>query len=265
MSIVFVLQSCKEKEPVNEEKAIESEDAKLLAYATKRVDDIFDFLVGYGFDETVYNYAQDNLPSCTSYTQNATGPNSLHETWDFSNTGCLLSNNITYKGKLSTDRNSGQYMSDFTGNMSFDNFYVNDVLVEGSIDFDVKLGFVDSQSEFTFDLSLQTPSGKNILVTGTITRKFVDGADTGNRDDDIFRIDGDYDVTIDEKFYRVYLSENNLFRDITCGYFNYGIFNIRHRKHTSYLDVGADDGECDRKAVLYDDSHEKYAVIQLME
>ena len=250
----------KNKEDETAENAITADDAKNLVYSFKRVDDIFDLIIGYGFNEVDDNdAANSSLPNCVIYDENINGSN-IEIFWNFANSGCQLSNNITYTGAITINRNYGENETAFSGSATFNNLYVNDTHISGNINFET---FFDSdiESSFTVDLNLELPSGKNVNITGTFVRNWIEGDDTNLRFDDEFLLRADAIIKIDNTEYHSLISDG-ITRRVSCDYFVAGDIEILYDDNNTSIDLG--DGDCNDMAILYDELHVEYATITLM-
>jgi len=168
--------------------------------------------------------------------------------------GCTAPNGVVRKGKIITNVNKGRFwLSGYTRTVTFDNYYVDDLKIEGTKTF-INTGKNDN-GNIVFHVTLEdgkviNPDGKEITREFEHQKEWVAGAETPRvRIDDEFMVTGSA-TGVDRKgrvFTRTII--NPLHRKNTCRWRVAGSIEIQTEgMPTAILDYG--DGECDRKATV---------------
>ena len=168
--------------------------------------------------------------------------------------GCTAPNGMVRKGKIITTVNKGRFwLEGFTRVVTFDNFYVDDLKIEGIKTF-TNMGKNESEN-MVFAISLEGgkvihPDGKEITRTFEHEKEWVSGSATPR-----IRLDDEFFITgaasgVDRKG-RAYLRTilTPLHAKLICRWIVAGSIEIQTEElPTAILDYG--DGECDRKATV---------------
>ncbi|MCC7302370.1 MAG: hypothetical protein IT233_06990 [Bacteroidia bacterium] len=161
-------------------------------------------------------------------------------------TGCVGNDGKTRKGMIRCIFMNPYDGADDTVNISLDNYYVNDIHYEGTVQ------VIRSTNSFTQTVSNGrcTKSGWEILWSSTRTCTWVSGQNTpSDPNDDIFEFTGNASGTNREgKTFDVTIT-SPLVRGKHCAYITKGTLDITPEgKKTRTVDFG--NGACDNKATL---------------
>ncbi len=168
--------------------------------------------------------------------------------------GCTGPNGVVRKGRIITTINKGRFwLAGFTRVVTFDNYYIDELKIEGTKTF-TNTGKNDN-GNIVFHVTLEGgkvihPDGKEILREFEHEKEWVSGAATPRvRIDDEFMITGSA-TGVDRKgraFSRTILTP--LHRKVACRWIVAGSIELQTEgMPTAILDYG--DGECDRKATV---------------
>ncbi len=255
---VFLLQSCK-KDQANDtqDQDVSQAEAKSVISSDATTDDIIDMVDIYAADDNTTRQGEDanksfahpQLPSCVTQTIVRNGA-SATITWEFDANGCLMPNGNTYRGTVTINRTFDMANHSMSGAVAFDQFYVNDIHVEGGFDY-VRVrdnGNGHPQSTNNFDFTVTFPNGDVAQRAGTRVREMIEGYDTPRRDDDVFLVNGNSHMQFRNGVVVDAVIVTPLRREIPCRYFVSGTINITKNGRTAILDFGQ--GTCDNEATL---------------
>lgn len=165
-------------------------------------------------------------------------------------TGCTDEFNRTRKGKIIVELNKFVFMQGAVATITFDNYYVNDVKVEGT----QTLQNLSSTAE-GFSYSYTVAGGKltfgdtavvNYAGTRTLTQK--EGASTPLvLADDLYELSGNATVS-DSSFTATVVTTQKLQRQLSCPYIGKGVLTVTVNGLAAIIDYG--NGDCDNKATL---------------
>ncbi len=158
---------------------------------------------------------------------------------------------------------SGQYMSSgCIHNISFQNYFVNDEEVQGSIvatKIDTTI-IGDWYYKVLSNLSLVTTPNQIATWKGTLVRKWLTGYKTGDRNDDAFSISGSSTLTRSNSHTFVFDIQTPMQISTGCDYCSFGLVKVTGYTGTRLLDYGFNfnneiKAECDNAARLNIDGH----------
>jgi hypothetical protein len=201
--------------------------------------------------------ANSILPSCATKTTVLT-PTTWTRTIDFGTTGCPMPNGAVLRGKIiisgSIVTNQMQYVMNYT----FENFYHNDYLVQGSRT--VTRSFQSTNYAavshpvhvMDINMTITSPTGEVFTRIGSRTRECVEGFATNQIwNDNIYVITGAWATTFPNgNVHTNTISGTNPLRiRMNCDYkLVRGTVTIVKTNHTAILDYG--DGVCDNIATI---------------
>jgi hypothetical protein len=245
---VITLQSCKKDRKSGDQQAnISDDEAKAVVESSVTTDGLFDMVDVYAFGSTTTNRSQQ-LPSCVTQTITRNGT-SVVIVWEFDANGCTMPNGNTYKGTVTITRDWDMAAHSVSGSIAFDNFYVNDVNIEGSADFTRELNTNGNpQVTHNYDFTLNFPNGDTAVRSGVRTREWVEGFGTPSRTDDVFLVTGNAHIERRNGIVLDAVITNPLRREVPCRFFVSGTIEITKNNHTATLDFG--NGACDAEATL---------------
>jgi hypothetical protein len=250
---IFSLQSCK-KTNISEQNTDPKNDIEFVVKTEKITDDLLGLVDNTGFDDTQQKQKNTfdflEFPSCLNRTVTMNSPNHYTITLEFNENGCQCPNGNIYKGTVIIDRMFSINERKFTGSITFDSFYINDIKIEGEASFErvFKNSYGFPESEYEYEFIFTFPNGDIAQSSGEKTTTWIQGFDTPAFSDNVFLIDGETDV----------LRRNGLEIEIkvlvpirkiqTCKYYVSGILEIKENNQKMTLDFG--NGACDNEAVL---------------
>jgi hypothetical protein len=243
---MVLTQSCK-KESTDQTANISEDDAKMVAESDVATDNLLDLIDVYGFKDDTGNKSSE-ATSCFTQTIVRTG-SSVEITWEFDANGCEMPNGNVYKGTLTIMRDWDLTAHSVTGSISFDQFYVNDIMIEGSSSFVREInGDGHPQVSHTYDFTITFPNGDTFTRSGERTREFAEGFDTPSRTDDVFLVTGNIHIERRDGTIIDAVITTPLRREVPCRFFVSGTIEITKNDRTAILDFG--DGTCDADATL---------------
>ncbi len=243
---LLVMTACQNEDAtsaVEEEVAINTELAQKSADIDLISDDI-GFIVeeAYQEDETHMTF----LPACVTITIELSA-GFRQRTLDFGQ-GCELPNGNVLSGIVTM---SHEVDSDPARRMiavTFNNFYRNDVLIEGtrSIERVLSNDVGNPQSTAAVNMQVTWPNGATYTREGTRVREWIEGVGSGTWTDNVFSITGN--VTTTNVLGNTYAATitTALRREVTCPFFVSGIVELSRNNATGTLVFG--DGSCDNEA-----------------
>ena len=188
------------------------------------------------------------LPDCVTITTVVTAT-SKEKTIDFGE-GCELPNGHVLKGIIYMS-----YQKDMTAltkeiSVSFQNFYINDVNIEGakSVFRERTNTNNNPQSTFNVDIVVTWPDGSYASRVGVKVREWIEGYGSGNWGDNVFLITGNRTTIFRNGNIRVGEVIQALRRELSCNFLVSGIINLQRNNNVVTLDFG--DGLCDNEAVV---------------
>jgi hypothetical protein len=161
-----------------------------------------------------------------------------------------MPNGHVYSGTVHAVKYRDHQTHEFFLHVSFDNFYVDNIHVEGEYTRTRTWTNANGnpEAETQFDFTLTWPNGDSAVRQGTRTREWIEGYDTRTHTDDVFLITGnwhierrngdEYDITV----------LTPLRREMSCTWIVSGTMEIIKNGARFVLDFG--DGTCDDEATL---------------
>lgn len=198
-------------------------------------------------------------PSCVQTTQTVTFPY-VYRTMDFG-TGCTWVNGRTYAGVLNAVLTLNTALQVTNVTLTSDSFKIDGLSFSGTKSAVIKVNEAGNRvAEVTTDLVITTSSGLSAMVTGTLKRERIAGADSNNWEDNVFLIEGNRTITTSKgrKFYLE--TESALRRELSCKYVVSGTLRMDLDIPASlWLDYG--NGSCDNKGLLSDSNGNSWEVL----
>jgi hypothetical protein len=162
--------------------------------------------------------------------------------------GCT-DGNRTRKGKLKIVVNKIFISPGAVAEITFDNYYVNDIKVEGKQT--VQNTSTDAGFGYSYTIAegkLTYPSGKVVTYSGNRTLMQKEGADTPwVISDDVYELKGNASLQ-DSSVIATVAIKSGLIRKIVCPYVGKGVVELSVNSFKASIDYGT--GDCDNKAVL---------------
>ncbi|WP_372745256.1 hypothetical protein [Lutibacter sp.] len=257
--------SCENNDSNTATDPIAADDAIAIVEADDVSEDVGNLIDDYfAFEEGLSSKTDTSLKGSPNYLDCMTKTividgTLVTVTLDFGE-GCELPNGNILKGKIILSHNLDMEAQSRTISFSYENFYFNDLSVEGSSTM-VKLKANDAgnpQSSFTFDFKVTWPEGEFVNRTGTKVREWIEGNDTRDWEDNVYIITGNWSTTFkDGTVYSATIVEP-LRREATCRYIVSGTVDIVKGTSTGTLNFG--DGTCDDIAIFTNDLGEEVEV-----
>lgn len=169
-------------------------------------------------------------------------------TLDFG-TGCTDAAGPTRKGKINIVVDKVFFMQGATAIVTFDNYYVNGIKVEGTQTLTNQSGA--NGIAYTYTVAggkLTYPDGKVYLYDGTRKLEQKEGADTRfDIEDDTYQLTGN--ATLKDSLNTATAKiDSPLVKNILCGYISKGQLTVTVNGHAAKVHYGM--GDCDNKALL---------------
>ncbi len=250
----MLLVSCNDNDtvavsdPITEQEAIALIEADDLSDEVNNIID--DFLVeNEDFSKSSETEGKmENFLPCVTRTIILTSTTKT-VTLDFGE-GCELPNGNVLSGKIIMSYAIDTNVNSLTISHTFENFYFNDINVEGGNTI-VRIRENENgnpQSTITFDTTLTWSDGVFASREGTKTREWIEGYDTRTFGDNIFLITGNWTTTFKDG---TVLSANvlePLRREMACRFIVSGILELHKQDRSGTLNFG--DGSCDNVAIF---------------
>ena len=245
----------------NDEVEFSAEDTALVARADNIVEGSQNVVEG-GYVKTEEPTRTDNNifpPDCATFIITGGGNNGGTITIDFGEsctllTGAIVSGkiNMSYGPIVSGQRNITYNYENFTYNG-------NGVAGGGTIIRELENNQGNPQSTVNESITI-TFTGTTVTGTRTGQRvaEWVQGVGSGNWQDNVFHIEGNWQTNLSNGFERTGVVTQTLVRKMSCLYLVSGRIEVSQQGLTGTLDFG--DGTCDALATIIFNGHE-YPVI----
>lgn len=253
-----ITQSCK-KTPKSAEE-LGDEEIGLMIKSDLLSEDVIEDITGWvdgmntssrpgSVELSSYQAASHPMPSCVTVNHHASG-DTLYVDLIFDPNGCQMPNGHVYAGTVHIQKYLDVQSASYAVNVSFENFYVDNVHIEGSFTRTRTWTNANGHPESTvsFDLGLTWPNGDTASREGIRTREWTEGYQTPTRSDDVFLITGNWHVMQrngDEYEISVLTP---LRREMSCRWIVSGVMEIVFDGDRYELDFG--NGTCDDEATL---------------
>jgi hypothetical protein len=259
--IALNLLSCSSNESVPETTEISADDVAVTAQIDATLEDITaiaedQFSAQQNITGKTVVYRKSILPTCATITTVLTN-NIWTRTIDFGTEGCLLPNGNSIKGKIIITFTNDFSTSTHTISYTFDGFYHNGKLIEGSKSISYTkqattlLDEIHPALSHTIDMTVTFDDGKVYKIAGTRTREMVEGYDTPLEwEDNVFLVTGNNSITKKNGTVITCTIDTPLRFEMSCRspFPVSGIKTITKNDTTAILDFG--DGTCDKMATL---------------
>jgi hypothetical protein len=243
---MVLIQSCK-KETTEQSSDISEDDAKMVVESDVATDDVLNMVDAYGFESNTANRSSQ-FPGCVTHSVVPTG-STVTITWEFDAAGCQMPNGNTYKGTVTIMRDWDLSAHSVTGSISFDQFYVNDIMIEGGSSFTREINSSGHpQISHNYDFTVTFSNGDTMVRRGERTREFAEGFGSPSRSDDVFLVIGNTHIERRNGTVIDAVIVTPLRREVPCRFFVSGTIEITKDGQTAILDFG--NGACDAEATL---------------
>lgn len=205
------------------------------------------------------------LPECATVTTVVNG-NTWTSTVDFGTTGCQFTNGhgAILRGQIIVSGSTDFAQSPYVWNYSFNNFYYDNILVEGTKTLSRTIQSTTANTTphpvvvVDLDLHLTFPNGNEYDRTGTRTWELIVGYDTPLVfADNVYLATGSW-TTVGEGTSSVSTVTTPLRFEISCSYrLVAGEIRVERNGHTADLNYGT--GTCDNNATISIDGGTPYA------
>ena len=183
----------------------------------------------------------------------------ITKTIDFGTTGCTLNNGNIVRGKIIINFVFQPTAVSHTVTYTFDNFYHNNIKYEGTKTFTRSMTTQTATAAphpivvMELDMTITLPNGDQYERVGTRTRELVEGFNTPNFMDNIYKITGNWTTTAPNGNQHTATITEPLRAKMSCIAVNKpilakGIISFVRNNITSTLNYG--NGECDNIAVF---------------
>ena len=248
----------------NDEVEFSAEDTALVARADNIVEGSQNVVEG-GYVKTEEPTRTDNNifpPDCATFIITGGGNNGGTITIDFGEsctllTGAIVSGkiNMSYGPIVSGQRNITYNYENFTYNG-------NGVAGGGTIIRELENNQGNPQSTVNESITI-TFTGTTVTGTRTGQRvaEWVQGVGSGNWQDNVFHIEGNWQTNLSNGFERTGVVTQTLVRKMSCLYLVSGRIEVSQQGLTGTLDFG--DGTCDALATIIFNGHEYHVILGL--
>lgn len=243
-----LFQSCQKDQSSSADQAdqVTAQDA----LAQNDLTEIADAEVEEAIPDNLTAGSVDDRGACATYTfaqPKGTWPNTI--TIDYG-TGCNQPGGITFKGKIIVTQSNKMTVVGAVRQITYDNFFIENVKVEGSRTITNAGPNAAGQPTFTKTgtETLTFPDGDQATRTINHTRTLVQGAATDIRSDNVWQITGtDTGTNRNGDAYTVAVT-TPLVKKFVCPWLVSGVIEFTVNGKTRSLDFG--DGTCEREATL---------------
>ncbi len=254
----LIITSCESNDTAEFTEPIAAEKAIVLAEVDDISDEINTVIDDFVMTEGMAGRSSNNMPdflSCITKTIVFTDTTKT-VTLDFGE-GCTLPNAAVLSGKIIMTFAIDFEVHSFTMTYAFENFYYNDISVEGENTI-VRVRENENgnpQSTLTINVKVTWPNGDFASREGTKIREWIEGYNTRTWGDNVFLISGNWTAIFKDG---TVLSANiieALRREMACRFIVSGIVELQKNERTGTLNFG--DGTCDDKAIFTNDLGEE--------
>ncbi|ESU29418.1 hypothetical protein FLJC2902T_08200 [Flavobacterium limnosediminis JC2902] len=205
---------------------------------------------------------QSILPDCASVTTTVSG-NTWTSVINFGTTGCQYYNGAMLRGEIIVSGSTNFDQSPYVWTYNFNNFYYNDILVEGTktlsrtVQATAALATPHPVVVIDLDLDITLPNGNEYSRVGTRTRELIEGYDTPLLFlDNVYQITGNW-TTTGANSSHISTITTPLRVEIDCLHkLVSGVITITRNNHIAVLDYG--NGNCDNTATIAMDGGAPY-------
>jgi hypothetical protein len=224
------------------------------------VDDYFEFEEGFSSknDSSKSEEAERGL-DCVTKTIELTATTKM-VTLDFGD-GCELPNGNVLSGKIIMSFKKDTDVQSLTITRTFENFYHNDVQVDGEATI-VKVRENEEgnpQSTNTFTKIVTWPDGEVYRREGTKVKEWIEGYDTRNWGDDVYLTTGSWQINKKNGTIITAVITTPLRKEFACRYLVSGVIALAKDDVSGTLDFG--DGTCDNVAIFTNSDGEEREII----
>ncbi|RZJ67206.1 MAG: hypothetical protein EOO50_06695 [Flavobacterium sp.] len=195
------------------------------------------------------------LPACATVT---TTFDDFTQTWtsviDFGDSNCSLANGNSVRGEITVSGSSNFDQTSYDVSYTFNNFYHNDRLVQGTRDVTFTWESTAAQADqhtvanIDLDLTVTYPNGNEYHRTGHRIRELIAGYGTPfNWIDNTYQVSGQWTTTGPNGSWSSTIG-TPLVYNVQCGYIASGTLEFTTDSNNALLDYG--DGLCDWFATL---------------
>lgn len=254
--------SCSKDE--NTDPKFSAEDSATNAKVDMAANDISrtieDALVAEDGISGKYSVSQSAIPTCATisrvpdYGTVITPGTTITKTIAFNPAGCTLPSGNVVRGTIVITFVYQPSATTHTINYHFDNFYHNDIKINGDKNFTRTLTSTPANSEvhpvYTMNMNLTAtlPSGEIVTRVGSRVSEIIEGYGTTDLLDNVYRVTGEWTTTFPSGIVEVATITSPMIFKVNCHHFVKGIISFVRNGHTATLDYG--DGTCDNIAIL---------------
>ncbi len=262
----FIFTSCENSETINDVEPISEEDTITTVEADdvlNDVDSLVDDLWG-SIDASAAAKSDGNKNpylSCMIKTRVIEG-NTTIITLNFGSDCTLPFQNVVLSGKIMMEYVKDASTKTVTIKYSYDDFYYNDLKIEGTNEVSKIKENESGLREHTrvFDIKVIWPDGEFITRKGEKVRTFIEGYETiGNWGDNVFSITGNWNITFKNGNVMSTTIIDPLIRKTACRFIVSGTIEKQKNNRSGILDFG--DGTCDNVAVFTTDTGEEIEIV----
>lgn len=245
----ILMQSCKKDSDTADNTLMQTTAEDLVSYndLSEFTDYEIDMLVDDAFAGEGEVSDRGACPTVTFAQPKGTWPNTI--TLDYSPGGCDK-NGHTFKGQIVIEQSNKMNVAGAVRTVTFNNFYVDDVKIEGARTHTNDGPNAAGQPVWTktADETFTFPDGSTATYSTDRNRTLIAGANTPSPVDNVWSIEGSSTGTNRKGETFTATITTPLVKRFTCPWIAEGVIEFEHDGKTRTLDFG--DGTCDRDAVL---------------
>ncbi|SNR48070.1 hypothetical protein SAMN06265371_103413 [Lutibacter agarilyticus] len=266
VAITFIFTSCENSEAINDVEPISEEDTITTVEADdvlNDVDSLVDDLWG-SIDASVAGKSEgDKNPylSCMIKTRVTEGETTI-VTLDFGSDCTLPFQNVVLSGKIMMEYIKDIEAKTITIIYSYDDFYYNDLKIEGTNEVSKIKENENGLREHTrmFDIKVIWPDGEFITRKGEKVRTLIGGYETkSNWGDNVFSITGSWNTTFKNGNVMSATIIEPLIRKTACRFIVSGTIEKQKNNRSGVLNFG--DGTCDNVAIFTTDTGKEIEIV----
>ncbi len=254
LSAVFFFASCSKND--KNDTGISSADVGTHAKMDQVSNDVEDVVESQYFSQnpSVTGKSSDiaaMLPPCATSTVVVVGT-TWTRTVDFGTTGCAMTNGNILKGKIIVSGSTNFTNTNYVINYTFDNFYHNDALVQGTRTVTRSVMGTTANTNphpvyvMDINMSVTFPNLGTYTRVGTRTRELIEGYTTSTLLDNIYVVTGTWTTTKPDTSVHTVTISTPLRIDIAgCPAYKLVSGGLHITKNTHFADINYGTGSCD--------------------
>lgn len=262
MLFLLTFNSCDNKDDVGNSSTLTAEEANVNAKIDVITEDISRVIENQlNSDDGLNGRNAQGVNSCPTVTRvpalgtTLTPGTLITKTIDFGIDGCPLTNGNILKGKIIITFTYEPNATSHTINYSFDNFYHNNIKINGNKSFTRTMTTATANSPshpmvtMNMDLTATFPNGNIYTRVGTRVREIIAGYGTSDWNDNVYQVTGNWATTLPNGAVQTSTITTPLRIRMNCIHIVSGVITIVRNNVTAILDYGNEE-DCDNLATV---------------